>query len=275
MLHLINELVSSKEVLKWARTRTGSRLSRVQPTASVRPSVVREGGSVVVTDVDEGRVTQLAGELGERCVGMAADVTAKADMGTMVEVAVGTFGGLDVGFNVAGTTRVGSLLNMTDEIWDFTFDICLKGVLYSMLSAARQMITAGTEGAIVNVASLNSEVPMFGGSAYFTAKAGVAMLSRCAALEFAEHGIRVNTISPGLVDTRATQFVLENDLARDALTQRIPMGRAASTDEIANAALLLGGPQATYVSGSNLFVDGAWAQTAYPDLRPATLNARA
>lgn len=129
------------------------------------------------------------------------------------------------------------------------------------------MITSGVGGAIVNVASMNSTVPMSGGASYCAAKAGVDMLSRCGAIEFAEHGIRVNTLSPGLVETQMTQFILGDRERSRILTDRIPAGRSASPAEIANAALFLGSDDAAYVSGTNLFVDGAWQHAAYPDMR--------
>ena len=123
-------------------------------------------------------------------------------------------------------------------------------------------------GAILNISSLNSEVPMFGGSAYCTAKAGVAMLTKCGALELAESHIRVNAVSPGLTDTPLTSMTKTVPGILDAYNERIPFKRAASPEEIAAAALYLSSDDATYISGVNLFVDGAWATTGYPDLRP-------
>jgi NAD(P)-dependent dehydrogenase (short-subunit alcohol dehydrogenase family) len=241
---------------------------------SIVRAVVREGGAVVAMDLDEALVASLAAELGDHCTGQPGDVRREVDTARMVEAAVSAYGHVDVGFNVAGATRTRSLLNMTDDDWDFTFQICVRGVLYAMKHEAGHMAATGHGGAIVNIASLNSEVPAFGAAAYCTAKAAVAMMSRCAALEFAEHGIRVNALSPGLVETPGTEFMLRNDLAREALEERIPARRAASAAEIAEAALFLGGPRGSYITGVNLFADGGWALSAYPDLRPAALQRR-
>jgi NAD(P)-dependent dehydrogenase (short-subunit alcohol dehydrogenase family) len=241
---------------------------------SIARQVVSRGGSVVVSDIDGDLVERLAADIGEQATGVQADVTKEADLERMAGAAVDAYGRVDVGFNVAGAGRMRSLLNMTDGEWDFTLDICLKGVLYAMKHEARRMIESGRGGAIVNVASLNSEVPTFGNSAYCTAKAGVAMLTKCGSLELAEHGIRVNCVSPGLVETRLTAGMLAQEAARDAYMERIPLRRPSSPDEIAEVALFLGSPQASYVSGSNLFADGGWSLTAYPDLRPATLERR-
>ena len=103
------------------------------------------------------------------------------------------------------------------------------------------------------------------------------MLSKCGALEFAESGVRVNTISPGLTDTPLTAPIGGIPGVREAYMERIPAKRAATPSDIASGCLYLGSDDAGYVSGVNLFVDGAWATTGYPDLRPylATLAAGA
>ena len=123
-------------------------------------------------------------------------------------------------------------------------------------------------GAIVNIASLNSQVPMIGGSAYACAKAGVEMLSRNAALEMAPLRIRVNTVSPGLTDTPLTAVFRELQGLESAFMERIPMQRWGTPEEMAAAALFLASDDAAYISGSNLVVDGAWNTTGYPNLKP-------
>jgi meso-butanediol dehydrogenase/(S,S)-butanediol dehydrogenase/diacetyl reductase len=109
---------------------------------------------------------------------------------------------------------------------------------------------------------------MHAGSAYATAKAGVEMLTKNAALEFAELGIRVNAVLPGLVETPLTRRHFDNPDALAAFISRIPQGRAAQPAEIAGPALFLASTDASYVSGSSLLVDGAWAVSGYPDMRP-------
>jgi meso-butanediol dehydrogenase / (S,S)-butanediol dehydrogenase / diacetyl reductase len=109
---------------------------------------------------------------------------------------------------------------------------------------------------------------MHAGSAYVAAKAGVEMLSRNGALEFAEFGLRVNAILPGLVQTNLTRRHFDNPQALDAFKQRIPMGRPAEPEEIAAPALYLASDDASYVNGASLLVDGAWAVSGYPDMRP-------
>ena len=235
--------------------------------AAIARRVVREGGMVVAGDIAEAGLESLAAELGDRCAPVRCDVTREDDVEALVAMAMDRFGGLHAAFNVAGGSVPSLIVDMTTEAWDFTIDLCLKGVLFGMKHAGRQMIANGSGGAIVNIASLNSRVPMHFGAAYCTAKAGVAMLSQCGALELAEHKIRVCAVSPGLTETPLVQPITEVPGAMQAYLDRIPLGRAAQPDDIAASALFLASDDASYISGVNLFVDGAWEQTGYPDLR--------
>jgi meso-butanediol dehydrogenase/(S,S)-butanediol dehydrogenase/diacetyl reductase len=226
-----------------------------------------EGARVVAADLNLDRLQQIEAELGERFVGVRADVTREADIAAMMERAVERFGAVHCAFNVAGASRPGYIVDLAEGDWDFTVDLCLKGVFLSMKHQARQMIRQ-RGGSIVNVASLNAHVPMHAGSAYAAAKAGVEMLTKNGALEFAADGIRVNAILPGLVQTPLTRRHFDNPEAHAAFVERIPMGRAAQPEEMAGPALFLASDDASYVSGASLLVDGAWAVSGYPDMRP-------
>lgn len=230
--------------------------------------LVHEGAMVAAGDIATDGLKDLAAEVGERCLPVGCDVTQEGDVAALVAAAVDHGGALHAVFNVAGGTRAGLILDMTEEDWDFTVDLCLKGVLFGMKHGGRQMVAQGVGGAIVNIASLNSRVPMFFGAAYCASKAGVAMLSQCGALELGEHRIRVSAVSPGLTETPLVQPLTDIPGALQAYLDRIPLGRQASPDDIAAAALFLASDDASYISGANLFVDGAWEQTTYPDLRP-------
>ena len=235
--------------------------------AAITRRFLAEGGRVVGGDVNTDGLDTIARELGESFVGVRCDVTSEADVTALVANAVDTFDRLDAAFNVAGASRPAPLVDMTEEDWDFTVDLCLKGVFLSLKHEARQMIAQGRGGAIVNIASLNSRVPMFFGAAYSSAKAGVVMLGQSGALELAEHGIRVTTISPGLTATPLVAPLTSVPAVHDAYMERIPLGRAATPEDIAATALFLASDDAEYITGANVFVDGGWEQTAYPDLR--------
>lgn len=235
---------------------------------AIARQLLAEGGQVVACDLDEAKLKDLERELGSGFVGIRADVTSETEIEKLVSAAVERFGALHCAFNVAGGSRPAHILDMPEDDWTFTIDLCLTGVMFGMKHAARQMVRQGSGGAIVNISSLNAHVPMHAGAAYATAKAGVEMLTKNGALEFAEDGIRVNVVLPGLVQTPLTRRHFENPQALAGFRERIPMGRAAQPEEIAGPALFLASEEASYVSGASLLVDGAWAVSGYPDTRP-------
>ncbi len=226
--------------------------------------LIEEGARVVVGDLEVSKPERP----GAAAVFVPVDVRIESQVEAMCTVATERFGRLDLGFNAAGVGGFAPLTELAEGEWDRIVDICLKGVFLAVKHEARAMIAHGHGGAIVNIASLNSHVPMYGGVAYTCAKAGVEMLSRNAALELATHRIRVNTVSPGLTDTPLTAPMKDIAGVEAAYMQRIPMQRWGSPDEMAAAALFLASDDASYISGSNLFVDGAWETTGYPNLQP-------
>lgn len=167
---------------------------------------------------------------------------------------------------VAGAARGGKILDLEEADWDFTVDLVQKGVFLCTKHEARHMVSGGRGGAVVNVASLNAHVPMVGGSPYVTGKAGVEMFGKNAALELAPHGIRVNTVLPGLVDTPLVAAVTGWEPLLNGFVERIPMGRPATPDEIAAPCLYLASDDATYITGASLMVDGGWEISNYPDV---------
>lgn len=234
--------------------------------AAVATRLIAEGASVVGIDLAADALTRMEKELGERFVGAAADVTSEDAVAAAVAVAVERFGGLDMAFNVAGAARGGKILELEEPDWDFTVDLVQKGVFLCTKHEARHMVSGERGGAIVNVASLNAHVPMVGGSPYVTGKAGVEMFGKNAALELAPHGIRVNTVLPGLVDTPLVAGVTGWEPLLNGFLERIPMGRPAAPEEIAAPCLYLASDDAGYITGSSLMVDGGWELSNYPDV---------
>lgn len=234
---------------------------------AIAHQLVAEGATVIGSDLNADLLAHVAKDLGQQFSPVTADVTREADAEALVTRAVARGGRLDCAFNVAGGNRAGYIVDQSEADWDFVIDLCLKGVFLGMKHQARQMIRQAS-GAIVNIASLNAHVPMYAGAAYSTAKAGVEMLTRNGALEWADQGIRVNAILPGLVETPLTRPHFQEPARLEAFKLRIPMGRPAQPAEIAAPALFLASAEASYVSGSSLLVDGAWATSGYPDMRP-------
>ncbi|KAI9003995.1 3-oxoacyl-reductase [Hyaloraphidium curvatum] len=237
--------------------------------AAISRLLVAEGGRVVGGDISAKGNEKLAAELGGSFVPVTADVTKEKDVEALVGAAKERFGALHLGFNAAGAARGGSVADVDIKDWDFTVDICLKGTLFSVKHQARAM---GPGSAIVNIASLNAHVPGRMMAAYTVAKAGVEMLSRNAALELAERGIRVNAVLPGLVASPMTDFIMANKPLLDAYLERIPIGRPATPEDIAKPCLFLASDDAAYVTGASLLVDGAWNTSGYPDLRKYLTN---
>jgi meso-butanediol dehydrogenase/(S,S)-butanediol dehydrogenase/diacetyl reductase len=228
---------------------------------------VQEGGRVIANDVNPDSIAALAAELGEAGLAVAGDVTKEDDVAALFAIALDRFGAVDASFHVAGANRHAYISRMAEADWDFTINLCLKGVMFAMKHAAQAMLKQG-HGAMVNIASLNAHVPMHAGAAYSTAKAGVEMLTKNGALELTPSGIRVNAVLPGLVQTPLTKRLFDNVDIHAAFLERIPQGRAGQPEEIAAPALFLASADASYISGASLLVDGAWAVSGYPDMRP-------
>ncbi|GAA1878444.1 SDR family oxidoreductase [Pseudonocardia ailaonensis] len=234
--------------------------------AATSRKLVEEGARVVLFDVNAETLATAAKKFGDQAAAVVGDVRSEADIEKAVTAAVSTFGSLDLAFNIAGTTRIGAIVDIDPEDWKFTVDVILNGTFLTTRHAARQMCAQGTGGAIVNVSSLNSWVPLHGGSAYAAGKAAVDALTRNAALELGAHGIRVNAVLPGLTDTPMIARILAaEELAKD-FVDRVVLGRPARPEEIADACVYLASDQASYITGSSLAVDGGWNISNYPNL---------
>lgn len=219
---------------------------------------------VAIGDLNEEKLNEIETQYPDQVAGVVANVTSEEDVKNLVGTAVQKFGKLDYAFNVAGLSKSGLIMEQPYEDWKTTVDVVLNGVFLSVKHEAQAMKEHG--GAIVNVASLNSHVPMFYGGAYAAAKAGVEMLTKNAALELAQHKIRVNTILPGLIRTPLTAGFFENEELESAFKERIPEKRAAEPSEVAGPSLFLVSEDSSYINGTSLVVDGGWEITGYPDL---------
>lgn len=229
--------------------------------------LLERGANVVSADLNETKLAELEDRLGENFLGIVTDVVDEESVIHAVESTVEKFGRLHFAFNVAGAQKTGNIDILSEEDWNFTVDICLKGVFLGMKHEVRKIREHGEGGAIVNIASLNAHVPMHGGGAYSAAKAGVESLTKTGALEFAEHGIRVNAILPGLVNTPLSKPVIEDPEIFSSYKERIPLKRPAEPIDIAEPAIFLASDEAKYITGVSLLVDGGWGVSGYPDVR--------
>jgi NAD(P)-dependent dehydrogenase (short-subunit alcohol dehydrogenase family) len=234
--------------------------------AAITRQLVDEGAHVIGLDISTNGLKVIESELGDSFFGLVTDVTDENDVAAAVATSVERFGALDVAFNVAGAARAAPLVDLIESDWDFTVNIILKSIYLCTKHEARNMLSSGRSGAIVNTSSINAHMPLFSGSAYAAAKAGVEMFTKNAALELGCNGIRVNAILPGLVHTQLTEWAILNDDLRQDFLDRIPLHRVAVPADIAGPSLYLASEDASYITGSSLVVDGGWELTGYPDL---------
>lgn len=213
---------------------------------------LEEGARVVISDAHERRLGEslvgLQKEYGlERVAAQACDVTSEEQVQALYSFAVGAFGRVDVAVNNAGLGGTSALVDMEDAQWDRVLDVTLNGTMRCTRAALRLMRAQGS-GVIVNNASVIGWRAQKGQSHYAAAKAGVMALTRCAALEAAEYGIRVNAVSPSLAMHPHLVKVTSEELLQE-LTAREAFGRYAEPWEVANVIVFLASDYSSYMTG--------------------------
>ena len=230
--------------------------------AVVRRALEEEARVVVLSDTHERRVAEaqeaLAAEFGaKRVVSTVTDVTDEGQVAALLDIA-DAHGGVDVMVNNAGLGGTANVLEMTDEEWSRVLDITLTGTFRCVRAAANRMIANGTHGVVVNNASVIGWRAQEGQAHYAAAKAGVMALTRCAALDVAPHGIRVNAVSPSLAMHPFLAKVTSDELLHE-LKQREAFGRAAEPWEVANVMVFLASDYASYLTGEVISVSSQHA----------------
>ena len=213
---------------------------------------LEEGASVVISDSTRGgwprRTRSSPGRTPDRVWSQSCDVTDEAQVAALIEGAAGHFGRIDVLINNAGLGGTSSVLDMTDEQWLRVLDVTLNGTFRCTRAALRQMVAQGHGGAVVNNASVLGWRAQPGQAHYAAAKAGVMALTRCAALDVAGHGIRVNAVAPSLAIHPFLAKVTSEELLAE-LAGREAFGRAAEPWEVANVMVFLASDYASYLTG--------------------------
>ena len=211
-----------------------------------------EGAQVMISDQHERRLAQTREELGrehgERVAALPCDVTDEAQVEALIGGAAGRFGRIDVMINNAGLGGTAPITEMTDEQWLRVLDVTLNGTFRCTRAALRRMVAQGHGGAVVNNASVLGWRAQPGQAHYAAAKAGVMAFTRCAALDVAAHGIRVNAVAPSLAIHPFLAKVTSEDLLAE-LAGREAFGRAAEPWEVATVMVFLASDYASYMTG--------------------------
>jgi len=228
-------------------------------------ALAKEGANVVVSDISQEDCQKVVNEiknLAGKGLALKCDVTSRDDVEVMVKRTVAEFGRLDILVNNAGIIAFKPFLELTDEDWDSTINVNLKGQFLCAQVAAREMIK-NKWGRIINIASISSggcgiAFPLI---AHYTAsKGGIVALTEALALELTPQGINVNAICPGAINTDMAKGVKESSQLEQLLL-RIPKSRLGEPEDIANLAVFLASEESDYISGAAIVIDGGWLTT--------------
>ncbi|EED31368.1 2,5-dichloro-2,5-cyclohexadiene-1,4-diol dehydrogenase [gamma proteobacterium NOR5-3] len=232
--------------------------------ASAR-KLAASGAAVLVSDINEAGVTALAAELasaGGSAIAARHDVTQAHDWERVIALAMDSFGGLDILVNNAGIAGDNTdLMNLDLEQWHRVLSINLDGVFLGLRYAGPAIEKRGG-GSVINVSSILGKVGLAGAAPYCASKGGVSLLTKSAALEWAPLKIRVNSIHPGFVETPLVDQALEKHedggAMRELLVAGHPLGRLGQATEVANAVAFLASDESSFMTGSELVIDGGY-----------------
>jgi 3-oxoacyl-[acyl-carrier protein] reductase len=223
---------------------------------AIAAAIGARGGRVLVADVDGAQAKEAVSSLaasGAEIDAVAADVTSERDQSDLVEACIARFGRLDLLVNNAGVTRDGYIAKLTEADFDLVVDVSLKGAWLGTRAVA-PLFRQQKSGCIVNISSLSGKVGNPGQTNYSAAKAGLIGLTKAAAKELGPSGVRVNAVQPGLIRTAMTLAMKPEIFA--SKEAEVPLGRAGTPEEVADAVVYLASPLASYVTGAVIEVSG-------------------
>ncbi len=234
---------------------------------NVCEALANEGYGVLVADLrlDAAQQTvQMLAAQGHLAAACAVDIASQSDCAAMAQAAVAAFGRVDGLVNCAGISKpVDSLVCSADD-WQRMIDIQLNGAFFAAQAVGQQLVAQGTGGALVFISSTNAEAAFPRRASYCAAKAGVAMLTKVLAIEWAQHQIRVNAVGPAYVETEMTlRNIAAGNVSREAIEKRIPLGRLCKPGDVADAVSFLLSDKSSFITGQSLYVDGGWLAYGY------------
>ncbi len=224
----------------------------------------QEGCHLALSDMNLDGVretAQLCEAHGVRTAATRTDVTRTDDVAAMVQHAVAQLGPIDAVFNNAGVfynAGPQGIHDMSDDEWDRMLAICLTGVFKVSRAVLAHWVDTKRAGSIVNSASISAAIAFTRSAHYCAAKAGVASLTRCTALEYGPIGVRCNSIAPGIIQTDMTKPALSNEATVADWMRRIPLKKLGQPEDVAELVLWLASDESRYVTGDMILVDGGW-----------------
>jgi NAD(P)-dependent dehydrogenase (short-subunit alcohol dehydrogenase family) len=228
-----------------------------------------EGGGVIGLDRNQEKLRAEASRLGDLFVPYVGDVSVHDDCTGAVQACIERFGAIDVMCAHTGVAEPVPLLEMTDAHWRRHLAVNVDGVMFCTVEAARAMVGAGRPGTIICTASINAWFVEETMAAYNVTKAAVWTFVRSAAIDLARHGIRVNGVAPGVVDTPLAKFVVQNPVLAPDYLKTIPLERFALPRDVANCVLFLASEEAAYITGQTIVIDGGQTLGIRVDLEHA------
>ncbi len=223
---------------------------------AIAEHLARAGANLIVASRTLSAASEVAAELsrlGPRVIGMKLDVSNAEDVERVFEAARNEFGRIDILVNNAGITKDGLLMRMREDAWDAVIDINLKGVFLCSREAIKDM-TRQRYGRIVNITSVAAFMGNPGQANYSASKAGIVGFTKTVAREYAVRGITVNAVAPGFIETAMTDVL--PDTIKSDMMKLIPLGRFGTVDDVAQAVVFLASPEAGYITGQVIHVNG-------------------
>ena len=219
---------------------------------------VQEGAKVIIGDVRDEEGRDLAKHIGSNAVYMHLDVTSERDWEAVVKEATDRYGKLDILVNNAGVSARGTIEETSVDDWDRVMGINSKGVFLGTRAAIPDMRKSGG-GSIINISSQLGLVGMAESSPqYQSSKGAVRIFTKSAAIQYAPEGIRVNSVHPGPIVTPMTEARRSDSAVQQVMVSRIPLGRYGESKDVAYGVLYLASDEASFVTGSELVIDGGW-----------------
>ena len=219
-------------------------------------AIAEAGARVVLADINQGGVEAAAKQLGGATVAMACDMGDPDQIADLFDRIEAELGSISILVNCAGIAAPCDFLETSVEQFKSVIDVNLIGTFLASQRAAKSMIEAGIQGSIVNMSSINAQVAIPSIAAYCASKGGVMQLTKASALALAPHGIRVNAVGPGSIDTAMMAGVNSNPQAMETVMSRTPLKRIGQPREIGDIVAFLVSDKASYITGETIYADG-------------------